>query len=121
MARVVNRTTTKLELLPVATIVHLIVTVVLSIDLLLDGQLSKDAVQYAAIVEGGTGRRAASHGAEAVHSTIAPMTMANSSVVRHHIFFSVALLFFSSRFNFSNSFSALFLISSIIRPERLRS
>lgn len=44
-----------LEKFPVATVVHLIVTVVLSIDLLIDGSLSPDAVAYAGIVEGGNG------------------------------------------------------------------
>lgn len=44
-----------LEHFPVATAVHLIVAVVLSIDLLLDGALSKDALTYAGIVEGGNG------------------------------------------------------------------
>lgn len=44
-----------LDRLPVATLVHLIVTVVLSIDLLKDGTLSADAQAYAVIVEGGNG------------------------------------------------------------------
>ena len=45
--------TAAIERLPVATIVHLIVTVVLGVDLLIDGHLSSDATLYAAIVEGG--------------------------------------------------------------------
>lgn len=51
-----------LEKFPVATAVHLIVAVCLSVDLLLDGALSKDAVQYAAIVLGSNGLVAVGRG-----------------------------------------------------------
>lgn len=44
-----------LERFPVATLIHVIIAVVLSIDLLVDGNLSKDALTYAGILEGGNG------------------------------------------------------------------
>lgn len=42
-----------LERLPVATLVHLLVSVILGLDLLIHGNLSQDALTYAGIVEGG--------------------------------------------------------------------
>lgn len=45
----------RIDALPVATLVHLIVTVVLGIDLLLDSKLSDDALTYGAFVMGGNG------------------------------------------------------------------
>lgn len=47
------KTVEALERLPVATLVHLIVAVLLGIDLIVHGALSADALTYAAIVEGG--------------------------------------------------------------------
>jgi hypothetical protein len=44
-----------LERLPIATIVHLLVAIVLGLDLIIHGNLSDDALSYAAIVEGGNG------------------------------------------------------------------
>lgn len=44
-----------LETFPVATAVHLIVTIVGGVDLVVDGHLSADFPTYAAIVEGGNG------------------------------------------------------------------
>jgi hypothetical protein len=51
-----------LEGFPVATFIHVLVAVVLGVDLLLDSELSKDAIQYAAIVEGGNGLLAIGRG-----------------------------------------------------------
>lgn len=51
-----------LDTLPVATLVHLIVTVVLGVDLLVDGQLSSDAALYLGLVEGGNGLLAVGRG-----------------------------------------------------------
>lgn len=47
--------TALLDQTPVATLVHLVVTIVLGVDLLINGGLSDDALTYAAITEGGNG------------------------------------------------------------------
>lgn len=51
-----------LDHFPVATAVHLIVTVVGGIDLVVDGNLSPDFLVYAGIVEGGNGLVAVGRG-----------------------------------------------------------
>lgn len=51
-----------LEHFPVATFVHVIVTIVLGVVLVLEGELTKDAIQYAALVEGGNGLLAIGRG-----------------------------------------------------------
>lgn len=44
-----------MEKLPVATLVHLVVSIILGLFLLIHGGLSTDALTFAGIVEGGNG------------------------------------------------------------------